>query len=70
MGARRDITVLILARNEVGLLKGVDDTNPINDLSMLHIFGEYLLAAGSPGAMHDQRIPVREIAEPMDIDCR
>ena len=54
--------------NLTRLEEWVDNPNVIDDLAVLHVFGKYLLTAGLSRAMHDQRIPVREIAKPMEIN--
>ena len=49
-------------------INGVDDSDAVDDLAVLHIFGEHLLATGAPGRMDHQRIPIREIVEAVQID--
>jgi hypothetical protein len=48
--------------------KRINDPDPVDDLAVLHIFGEHLLATGAPGRMDHQRIPIREFVEAVQID--
>ncbi len=54
---------------ESGLEKRIHDPDAVNDLAVLHVFGEHLLATGTPGGMDHQRIPIRDIVEAVHIDC-
>ena len=69
MGWRRDIAVLILARNGICLKERVDDPYTIDDLAVLHIFREHSLATGAPRGMDDERIPIRDVVKAVQIDC-
>ncbi|MGA2569009.1 MAG: hypothetical protein ABSF23_00680 [Terracidiphilus sp.] len=76
MGWWRATAVPILAQIAIHLIAAqamsednrVDDPDIVNDLAVLHVFGKHLLKAGFSRAMYDQRIPVRGIAKPMEID--
>jgi hypothetical protein len=56
------------AKERYALEKRIDDSNSIDDLAVLHIFGEKHAAPGLLCAAKDQRIPKRDAMEPMQVD--
>lgn len=48
--------------------EGIDYADTVNDLAVLKIFGEDDTASGDLGAVDDERVPVGDVVEPVEID--
>ena len=62
--------LLLFSRKLVALQKRIDDPHAIDDLAVLHIFGEDYATTRLPGTMKHQSIPVGDPVQPMEVDCR
>ena len=50
------------------LEEGIDYADSVDDLAVLKVFSEDDLASGDLGAMNDERVPVGDVMEPVEID--
>ena len=58
----------ILPRKGAELKKWIDDPHFVEFLAVLHVFGQQDRAAGLFGHAEDERVPVGEAVESMDVD--
>ena len=70
MGWWRVTSSFILARNTSDSKKWIDDSDAVDRLAVLHVFGQKLAAAGLLCRVNNERIPKRKTVETMQVDGR